>query len=63
MKEGTNISVICKCGTELHVNLGDWQINIIGMLEFVCPNCNTITRTSALLKHKDNVYIKGKKSE
>ncbi len=45
--ERPNISITCQCGKTMSVTF-DWDINIVGILEFRCPNCSTIYRTAGL---------------
>ena len=47
------IYVRCGCGNELIVNLFEWKINVIGMLQFRCVKCGNIINTPNSLWDKE----------
>ena len=47
----SQIEIVCKCGNNSEMNT-DFQINIVGILQFRCNKCGAITNTDGLLKEE-----------
>ena len=46
-KPRPNIEIQCQCGESMNA-VFEWDINIVGILEFKCPKCSAIYRTAGL---------------
>ena len=48
VKNPIQIKISCDCGENVIFDFGEWETNIVGILEFRCPKCRKIYRTKGL---------------